>query len=155
MDELDPEMIRAAAAGDLAAFEKIVRAYQENIWRFLRRFLGDAAAAEDVAQETFLRLFRSLPGFAHQAKFSAWVFKIARNAALDELRRRSRQAELVGEPEDTAAAGAHEEAAEAALMRTTLRAALAKLSPRERELIATAGLGLPRVPRGGGPGVGE
>jgi RNA polymerase sigma-70 factor (ECF subfamily) len=95
VDELDPEMIRAAAAGDLVAFEKIVRAYQQNIWRFLRRFLGDAAAAEDVAQEVFLRLYRSLPSFAHQAKFSAWVFKIARNAALDELRRQKRRERLM------------------------------------------------------------
>jgi RNA polymerase sigma-70 factor (ECF subfamily) len=94
VEELDPALIRAAATGDLAAFEKIVRAYQQHIWRFLRRFLGDAAAAEDVAQETFLSLYRSLPSFAHQAKFSAWVFKIARNAALDELRRRQRRERL-------------------------------------------------------------
>jgi RNA polymerase sigma-70 factor (ECF subfamily) len=95
VDELDPALIRAAAAGDLVAFEKIVRAYQQHIWRFLRRFLGDAAAAEDVAQEVFLRLYRSLPSFAHQARFSAWVFKIARNAALDELRRQRRRERLV------------------------------------------------------------
>src|SRR4029450_9051595 len=82
-------------AGALVAFEKIVRAYQQNIWRFLRRFLGDAAAAEDVAQEVFMRLYRSLPSFAHQAKFSAWVFKIARNAALDELWRKKRRERLM------------------------------------------------------------
>ena len=66
----------------------------------------------------------------------AWLFGIARNAALDELRRRSRHAELATEPEDVAAAGAHEEAAETALRRSMLSAAMAKLSARERELIA-------------------
>ena len=65
----------------------------------------------------------------------AWLFGIARNAALDELRRRSRHAELATEPEDVAAADAHEEAAEAALRRSTIRAALATLSARERELV--------------------
>ena len=94
VEELDPALIRAAAAGDLAAFERVVRAYQQHVWRFLRRLLGDPAAAEDVAQETFLRVYRGLPRFAHQAKFSTWVFQIARNAGIDELRKRQRQARL-------------------------------------------------------------
>ncbi|HEX6420675.1 MAG TPA: RNA polymerase sigma factor [Acidimicrobiales bacterium] len=83
--------MRAASAGDLDAFEQIVRAYQQQVWRFLRRMLGDDGLAEDVAQETFLRLFRRLSTFSFQSKLSTWVFQIARNAALDELRRRQRR----------------------------------------------------------------
>jgi RNA polymerase sigma-70 factor, ECF subfamily len=135
VDELDPAVIRAAAAGDLRAFEKIVRAYQQHIWRFLRRFLGDAAAAEDVAQETFLRLYRSLPGFAHQAKFSAWVFKIARNAALDELRRRQRRervAVAAAAALDDGAAGAGATAGET---KVEIEAALASLPADLRETV--------------------
>src|SRR5215510_13637534 len=128
-------MIRAAAAGDLVAFEKIVRAYQQNIWRFLRRFLGDAAAAEDVAQEVFLRLYRSLPSFAHQAKFSAWVFKIARNAALDELRRQKRRERLVV----AAATAALDDAADAGgttgEAKVEIEAALASLPADLRETV--------------------
>ncbi|MFP3902595.1 MAG: RNA polymerase sigma factor, partial [Acidimicrobiia bacterium] len=91
MEEPDPAVVRAASAGDLDAFEQIVRAYQQQVWRFLRRMLGDDGLAEDVAQETFLRLFRRLSTFSFQSKLSTWVFQIARNAALDELRRRQRR----------------------------------------------------------------
>jgi RNA polymerase sigma-70 factor (ECF subfamily) len=135
VDELDPALIRAAAAGDLKAFETIVRAYQQHIWRFLRRFLGDAAAAEDVAQETFLRLYRSLPGFAFQAKFSAWVFKIARNAALDELRRRQRRervAVAAAAALDDSSAGAGGTAGET---KVEIEAALAALPADLRETV--------------------
>ena len=74
-------------AGDVGAFEQIVRLHQQSVWRFLRRLLGDPTAAEDVAQETFLRVYRRLPTYAFRARFSTWVFQIARNAGLDELRR--------------------------------------------------------------------
>jgi RNA polymerase sigma-70 factor (ECF subfamily) len=94
--ETDPALIRAAAAGDITAFEQIVRDHQQSVWRFLRRMLGDATVAEDVAQETFLRIYRRLPTFRFQAKFSTWVFQIARNAGVDELRARERRARLDG-----------------------------------------------------------
>ena len=64
MEEPEPAVVRAAAAGDLAAFELLVRRYQAHVWRFLRHLLGDAALAEDVTQETFLRLYQRLPSFA-------------------------------------------------------------------------------------------
>src|ERR671918_1390015 len=95
VEEPEPALVRAAAAGDLAAFEQLVRAYQQRIWRFLRRLLGDAAAAEDVAQETFLRVYRRLPTYSFESKFSTWVFQIARNAGIDEVRSRDRRARLV------------------------------------------------------------
>ncbi|HET6834990.1 MAG TPA: sigma-70 family RNA polymerase sigma factor [Acidimicrobiales bacterium] len=94
MEEPEPALIRAAAAGDLTAFEQLVRAYQQHVWRFLSRLLADAAAAEDVTQETFLRVFRRLPTFTFEAKFSTWVFQIARNAGIDELRSRERRNRL-------------------------------------------------------------
>ncbi|MGH9111232.1 MAG: RNA polymerase sigma factor [Acidimicrobiales bacterium] len=97
MDEPEPALIRAATAGDLRAFEQLVRTYQQHVWRFLRRLLGDAALAEDVAQETFLRVFRSLPTFSFQSKFSTWVFQIARNAGIDELRSRERRNRLASD----------------------------------------------------------
>jgi RNA polymerase sigma-70 factor (ECF subfamily) len=90
VQETDPVLIRAAIAGDVRAFEQIVRLHQQSVWRYLRRLLGDPAAAEDVAQETFLRVYRRLPTFAFRSRFSTWVFQIARNAGLDELRSRAR-----------------------------------------------------------------
>ena len=81
-------------AGDLAAFEQVVRQHQQSVWRFLRRLLGDAATAEDVTQETFLRVHRRLPTYRFRSSFTAWVFQIARNAGIDELRARARRDRL-------------------------------------------------------------
>jgi RNA polymerase sigma-70 factor (ECF subfamily) len=92
--ETDPALIRAASKGDLAAFEQLVRDHQQPVWRFLRRMLGDDALAEDVTQETFIRLFRRLDSYTFEAKFSTWLFQIARNAGIDELRRRERQTKV-------------------------------------------------------------
>jgi len=94
LEEPRPDVIRAAAAGDVAAFESLVRLYSPQLWRFLRRMLGDAMLAEDVAQETFVRVHRNLSGFAFESKFSTWVFRVARNAALDALRRETRRRRL-------------------------------------------------------------
>lgn len=100
MDEPDPGLVRAAAAGDLEAFEQLVREHQAYVWRFLRRLLGDDAIAEDVTQETFLRVYLRLDSFAFQSKFSTWVLQIARNAGIDELRRQRRRPTL-GHEADT------------------------------------------------------
>ena len=94
MQETDPAVVRAAMAGDLAAFEHLVRLHQQGVWRFLRRLLGDGAAAEDVTQETFLRVHRHLPDYEFQSSFSAWLFQVARNAGIDELRARERRQRL-------------------------------------------------------------
>jgi RNA polymerase sigma-70 factor, ECF subfamily len=129
MEEPEPALIRAAAAGDLAAFERLVRAYQEPVWRFLRRLLGDAGGAEDVAQETFLRVFRRLPTFMFEARFSTWVFQIARNAGVDELRSRQRHIRVASmAPPPTAVVGMTEARAE-------IDAALASLPVDLREAI--------------------
>jgi len=94
VQETDPALIRAAVAGDLEAFAELMRVHQQHVWRFLRRLLGDDALAEDVTQETFVRVFTRLSTFTFEAKFSTWVFQIARNAGIDELRKRQRQARL-------------------------------------------------------------
>jgi len=91
VQEPSPEVIRAAAAGDLGAFEDLVRAYQPHVWRFLRHLLADERLAEDVTQETFLRVHRSLRTFGFRSKFSTWLFRIARNAGIDALRARQRR----------------------------------------------------------------
>ncbi len=130
MQETDPALIRAAATGDLAAFERIVRSYQQPVWRFLRRLLGDATAAEDVAQETFLRVYRRLPSYAFQARFSTWVFQVARNAGIDELRARERHARLAERvpPVPASTSGA-------AVARAEIGAALDSLPVDQREAL--------------------
>ena len=128
MHEPEPRTLRAAVEGDLGAFEEIVRAYQAPVWRFLRHLLGDGAQAEDVTQETFLRVYQKLAGFRYQSKFSTWVFQIARNAGIDALRARARHDRLVASLPWRRAAAGPESNAEVA-------AAVSSLSPKLREAV--------------------
>jgi RNA polymerase sigma-70 factor (ECF subfamily) len=126
--EPEPDIVRAAMAGDLAAFEWLVRSYQAHVWRFLRHLLGDGALAEDVTQETFLRVYQHLPTFAWRSTFSTWVFRVARNAGIDALRSRRRHDQLLHvlpPPRPEAAPDARAEA----------WAAVAALSPKLREAL--------------------
>lgn len=89
--EPDPRTLVAAATGDVDAFEELVEGYRVPVWRFLTHLVADRALAEDLTQETFLRMHRSLDGFEGRSKFSTWVFSIARNLGIDALRRRERR----------------------------------------------------------------
>ncbi len=88
MQDPDPRMLVRARQGDLGAFEDLVRMYQADVWRFAYHFTRDRALAEDVTQEAFLRAFRFLGGFRGDSKFTSWLFRIARNCAMDALRAR-------------------------------------------------------------------
>jgi RNA polymerase sigma-70 factor, ECF subfamily len=92
--EPEPQVVGAARTGDLAAFESLVRAYQGDVWRLCYQLVRDRSVADDVTQDAFLRAFRFLPRFRGDAKFSTWLFTIARNCALDELRRAGRRRTL-------------------------------------------------------------
>ena len=94
MQEPEPQVISAARAGDLGAFESLVRSYQADVWRLTYQLVRDRSLADDVTQDAFLRAFRFLPRFRGDAKFSTWLFTIARNCALDELRRAGRRRTL-------------------------------------------------------------
>ncbi|MCA1560932.1 MAG: sigma-70 family RNA polymerase sigma factor [Acidobacteria bacterium] len=76
-----------ALAGSQSAFEQIVRRYQRPIISLIARMTGDRALAEDLAQETFVKAFRSLAAFDTTRRLSSWLFRIAHNTALDALRR--------------------------------------------------------------------
>jgi RNA polymerase sigma factor (sigma-70 family) len=119
------------------AFDALYRESRDDVFAYVAGMLRDRSAAEDVTAQAFERAYRRRQSFnPKRGTHRGWLFGIARNAALDELRRRGRHSGLVAEPEDERAAGAAEEAAEVALRRSTVRAALAVLSGRERELIA-------------------
>jgi RNA polymerase sigma-70 factor, ECF subfamily len=120
-----------------ARFDALYRATASDVFAYAMTLLRDRSAAEDVTAQTFERAYRRQSSFdARRGTQRAWLFGIARNAALDELRRRRRTAALVADPEDPTAAGGGEDGEEAAVRRATVRAALATLEPRERELIA-------------------
>jgi RNA polymerase sigma factor (sigma-70 family) len=118
------------------AFDRLYRTSRDDVYAYVASMVPDPAAAEDVTATAFERAYRKRSRFdPNRGEPRAWLFGIARNAALDELRRRGRQAELAAEPADLASASAHA-SAEASECRLTLSAALAGLAPRERELIA-------------------
>ena len=104
----DATLVARAQAGDHDTFGRLVRRYQDRVYRLVRRIVGDDEA-EDALQETFLSAWRALPRFKGDAAFSTWIYRIATNAALMRLRKRkpevSLDAPLRGpEGEDTTAA---------------------------------------------------
>jgi RNA polymerase sigma factor (sigma-70 family) len=119
-------------------FELLYRSSRDDIFAYVATLLGDRAAAEDITALAFERAYRRRMTFdRRRGEERAWLFGIARNAALDELRRRKRLASLTVDPEDVSESGSgDDEGAEVALRRTAVRAALAELAPRDREVIA-------------------
>ena len=96
MVEPDPQLVAAAQTGDLDAFSDLVRRYQGHVWRLARQLVRDDGVADDVTQDAFVRAYRFLPRYRGESKFSTWLFSIARNCALDELRRVERRRRLSG-----------------------------------------------------------
>ena len=84
-------LVKAAKAGDKQAFGRLVEAFQDRIYGYLARMLGDPDEAEDVAQEVFVRAFRSLGRFRGASSFHTWLYRIASNLAIDVARKRKRQ----------------------------------------------------------------
>ena len=116
-------------------FEALYRSSRDDVFAYVATMLADHAAAEDVTALAFERAYRRRRTFdRRRGEERAWLFGIARNAALDELRRRKRTAALISEPEDAGAAV--EDGAEVALRRTAVRQALGTLPAREREIVA-------------------
>jgi RNA polymerase sigma-70 factor, ECF subfamily len=116
-------------------FEALYRSSRDDVYAYVVTLLGDRAAAEDVTALAFERAYRRRASFdPRRGQERGWLFGIARNAALDELRRRRRLATLVVEPE-AQEEPSHDDGAEVALRRTTVRSALAALPAREREIV--------------------
>ena len=90
--ELEPDaaLMLRVKQGDGAAFAGLVDKYKQPVLNLAYRMLHDATEAEDVAQNVFVQVFRSAHRYEVSAKFSTWLFTIARNLTLNELRRRSR-----------------------------------------------------------------
>lgn len=90
----DPDsalMLRVKEKEDLAAFEELVEKYQHPVMNLIARTLQDPDEAEDLAQAVFVQAFKAAPRYRAEAKFSTWLFTIARNLCLNEIRRRSRR----------------------------------------------------------------
>ena len=86
MDE--SALIRAAQRGEERAFEELVRQYDQNVFRMAFHLLGSAEDANDIYQETFLRVYRNLHKFRYDCSFHTWLYRIVTNLCLDVLRKR-------------------------------------------------------------------
>lgn len=134
----DLRLVQAAKEGDRDAFERLMRAHAAPVYAHALRFFGDPHAAEEVVQEVFIKVHRSLATFDGSAAFSTWLFRITRNACMDMLRsgrRRPIPVDLVdvslSAPDDTASS---------AITRATLESALRALTPEDRDAISAVGL---------------
>jgi RNA polymerase sigma-70 factor (ECF subfamily) len=90
--ELDPDavLMLRVRGGDRAAFETLVEKYKQPVVNLVARTINDLTEAEDIAQHVFVQVFKSAHRYEVTAKFSTWLFTIARNLSLNEIRRRSR-----------------------------------------------------------------
>jgi RNA polymerase sigma-70 factor (ECF subfamily) len=157
----ESELIRAAQAGDRAAFEELVRAYDQSVLRLAMNLLRSPEDARDVYQETFLRVYRNLPQFRFDCSFHTWLYRIATNLCLDQLRKRKVRREeptVLATPEGTLdrmdavreerAGGDPHRNLYSGQIRQRVKESLSQLTPRERlvfELRHYEGLRLRRI----------
>jgi RNA polymerase sigma-70 factor (ECF subfamily) len=86
-DQTDEQLMQAYREGNPRAFELLLARHERKVWNFLRRSVGDAALAEDLLQEVFLRVIRAHAEWKGEAKFTTWIYAIARNLCIDHARR--------------------------------------------------------------------
>ena len=129
----------AAKAGDSDAFETLVRATQAEVYTLAYRLTANAEDAHDVAQEAYLRAFRSLKRFRGDAQFSTWMYRITANCASTHLARRSKGRHDELSEDDTVAderpESDPESMAEAGSLRDRVTVALADLPPALRAVV--------------------
>ncbi|HGY55566.1 MAG TPA: sigma-70 family RNA polymerase sigma factor [Caldithrix abyssi] len=142
-DPTDEELIHRFQQGDNYAFDILVKRYKDPLLNFVFRFLGDRTEAEDIVQETFLRLFKNKHYYKEIARFSTWIYTIAGNLAKTELRKRRRRSffsisNFTGTDKDYDIPDLNEspeKAANSVLTDDIIQDAVNKLSPKFKEVI--------------------
>lgn len=133
----DGELVARYLAGDRRAFDELVRHYQRPIYHLAYRYLRSEADAKDLTQRTFLKVYGALPRFRAESSFRTWIYRIAINLCLNELRDR-RRGEASAGPDaiDRAPAPAVDvEALDAEARGAWLRRAIASLPPKQRMVL--------------------
>lgn len=140
----DEQLMSKFQAGDVRAFEALMRRHRGPVFNFLVRLVGDRSRAEDLLQEAWLKVVNAAPRWERRARFTTWVYTIARNLAFDEKRRAvhretdpldARMGDSLSLAETLPSDGAApDRAAESALLRPRLEAALRSLPEEQREV---------------------
>jgi RNA polymerase sigma-70 factor (ECF subfamily) len=138
--EPDAELIERSRRGDAQAFDRIVARYRGDVYRISHRMTGNHEDADDVAQETFLRAFRALPGFRGDSALRTWLFRIAMNLAINIGRARSTHpTESYDDPDsgrpEPSEAPSEERRILAGEQARRVRAAVDGLPPRQRQVV--------------------
>ncbi len=136
----DHILVEAARAGDLDAYDTLVRRHQAAVYRVALRMLGSSADADDVTQDTFLRAFHRLDRFRGRGSFRSWLLQIAHNTALNELARRVPEPtgaahEIVPDAPPARAPGGPAVALEESERRERLELKLTELSDEHRAVL--------------------
>ncbi len=142
----DDDLIRAAQKGDRSAFDSLVRRYDRSVLRLALHMLGNEEDAQDVHQEAFIKAYRHLSNFRFECSFYTWLYRIATNLCLDQLRRRKSRREdpgtvldgageemdLMANVQDDRATADPDRELERKHQYAAIQSALAELTPRER-----------------------
>lgn len=129
----DTELMLELGSGNDRGLEEIVRRYQRPLVGYLSQIINDTERARDLAQETFIRIFRHAAGYRTTTRFATWLYHIARNIARDELRARRRRPLLTSD--EAVKYESYESKQELTDVRETVVTILKKLSPRDRRLL--------------------
>jgi RNA polymerase sigma-70 factor, ECF subfamily len=142
------ELVERARDGDSAAFEALVNRYKDRIYSYVSRMLHDPIEAEDIAQETFVRAYQSLPHFRGASSLQTWLYRIASNLVIDSVRRQKRRednAVSLDAPVDTEDGDMQRELrderrgpaelAESSVIQEEVRRAVARISPKLRPVL--------------------
>lgn len=138
----ETELVERLSRGDSGAFRELVETYKKKMYYLALDMVGDPADAEDISQEVFLKAFRGFKTFKRGARLSSWLYRIAYNASIDHLRRKSLIPEAAedavlntgkgGFSDGPSSAADPAVTAEARLLRARVEEALAKVSSQER-----------------------
>ena len=142
----DDELIREAQKGSRAAFDALVRQYEQQVLRLALHLTGSEHDAEDIYQEAFLKAFRYIGNFRFECSFYTWIYRIVTNLCLDQLRRRKTRREdqavlvdhsgdeidLLASVSDIRSFSNPDRELDRKLLGQKIQAALGKLTPRER-----------------------
>jgi RNA polymerase sigma-70 factor (ECF subfamily) len=145
----DEDLLRRCARGDAAAYRELVERVEKPLVNFILRFVGERNVAEDLFQETFVRVVKTLGSFRPEASLTTWIFTIARNLSLDWLKAKRRHREMALDAASSeekgrviyfkdvlrSGAAAPEDRAERTEDERRVSANLSKLSPIKREAL--------------------
>ena len=143
--EEESRIVQKVLKGDVNAFEKLVLAYEKNVYNIALRMTGNSEDASDMTQEAFIKAYNSLQSFRGDSKFSVWLYRIATNVCLDFLRSRSRKPTVSLSVEDNDGDNVELEVADESqspellldrqMTRESVRRGLETLTPEYRQIL--------------------